>query len=110
MGAEPGIAAAARLFKVLGSESRLGLLRIVEREPRTVGALSEATGMSQPLVSQHLRTLRQADLVLARRRGKEVVYEIADRHVAHVIADALAHVIEPASAGSDIEPPRKDAS
>ncbi|MGB4778102.1 ArsR/SmtB family transcription factor [Microbacterium sp.] len=95
MDIEPGLAEAAQLFKVLGSESRLGLLRLIGHEPRTVGALAEASGQSQPLVSQHLRTLRQAGLVRAIRRGKEVEYHLADIHVSHVVADALAHVREP---------------
>ena len=106
---EPGLAEAAQLFKVLGSESRLGLLRAIEQEPRTVGALAGATGLSQPLVSQHLRTLRQTGLVVAERHGKEVTYLVADRHVTHVIADALAHVLEPAAAGPDDDPLRKEA-
>ncbi|MFT4216501.1 MAG: metalloregulator ArsR/SmtB family transcription factor [Micropruina sp.] len=97
MDAEAGLAAAAQLFKVLGNESRLSLLRLIGEEPRTVGALTTATGLSQPLVSQHLRTLRQGGLVIASRAGKEVIYRLADRHVTHVIADALAHVQEPAS-------------
>ena len=92
---EPGLAEAAQLFKVLGSESRLGLLRLIGAEPRTVGVLAEATGMSQPLVSQHLRTLRQVGLVTTSRTGREITYALADRHVAHVIEDALAHVQEP---------------
>ena len=104
---EPGLAEAAQLFKVLGSESRLGLLRLIGAEARSVGALVEATGMSQPLVSQHLRTLRQAGLVTASRTGKEVVYHSADLHVAHVVADALTHVresVSPQSAGEDPSP------
>ena len=100
MDVEPGLAEAAQLFKVLGSESRLHLLRLIDGEPRTVGALVEATGMSQPLVSQHLRTLRQAALVTPSRKGKEVTYRLADQHVTHMIADALAHVREPAAARS----------
>lgn len=109
---EPGIAEAAALFKVLGSESRLGLLRLIGAEARTVGALVEATGMSQPLVSQHLRTLRQAGLVATSRSGKEVVYHLADLHVAHVVADALAHVQEPTSSQSRDERPseRKESA
>lgn len=102
---EPGVAEAAQLFKVLGSESRLGLLRLIDAEARTVGALAEASGMSQPLVSQHLRTLRQAGLVATSRSGKEVAYHLADLHVAHVVADALAHVREPASSQSADERP-----
>ena len=108
MGGESGLAAAAQLFKVLGNESRLELLRIIEQEPRTVGALAEATGLSQPLVSQHLRTLRDAGLVAAERSGKEMIYEVADAHVTHVISDALAHAREPRPAGSPTAP-RKDA-
>lgn len=89
-----GLVEAAQLFKVLGHVSRLELLRLVEAEPRTVGALVEASGMSQPLVSQHLRSLRQAGLVAAQRSGKEAVYQLVDLHVTHVINDALAHVQE----------------
>ncbi|WP_156761942.1 ArsR/SmtB family transcription factor [Microbacterium karelineae] len=95
MNAEPRLAAAAQLFKTLGSEPRLALLHTIEREPRSVSALAEATGMSQPLVSQHLRTLRLAGLVTPVRAGKLVTYELADQHVSHVIADALEHVQEP---------------
>ncbi len=108
MSTEPGLADAAQLFKVLGSESRLWLLRLLGEEPRTVGGLTEATGMSQPLVSQHLRTLRQSGLVTATRSGKEVTYRVADLHVTHVIADALAHVQEPARNDEATETSRED--
>ncbi|GAA1990266.1 hypothetical protein GCM10009718_29970 [Isoptericola halotolerans] len=100
MDTEPGLAAAAELFKVLGNESRLRLLHLIGQEPRAVGALADVTGMSQPLVSQHLRTLRQADLVTADRRGRALIYQVADLHVTHVISDALVHVREPAAAVS----------
>lgn len=114
MDVEPGLAAAAQLFKVLGSEPRLELLRMIGQEPRTVGALADATGLSQPLVSQHLRTLRQAGLLAWRRSGKEVTYRLADLHVSHVISDAIAHVQEPAAlliADEDpSEPEHKESS
>lgn len=97
MDTEARLAAAARLFKVLGSDARLGLLHTISQESLTVGALADATGMSQPLVSQHLRTLRQAGLVSSARSGKEITYQLADLHVRHVITDALTHVQEPAA-------------
>lgn len=92
------IEAAAQLFKVLGGESRLRLLMQLRDGPATVGSLAAAVEMTQPLVSQHLKTLRQAGLVAAVRSGREVSYAIADDHVSHVVADALAHVDEPAQA------------
>jgi DNA-binding transcriptional ArsR family regulator len=92
---EEGLERAAELFKVLGHESRLWLVRLLGEEAMSVSALTEATGMSQPLVSQHLKTLRQAGLVSSIRRGKAVTYALTDDHVAHVVADALVHVNEP---------------
>lgn len=91
---EPGLAAAAQLFKVLGSESRLWLLRLIRDESKSVAALVAATGMSQPLVSQHLVVLKRAGLVTAERRGREVLHHLSDDHVVHVIDDAVAHVQE----------------
>lgn len=91
------LAAAAQLFKVLGSEPRLAILRHIADEACAVGHIAEVTSLSQPLVSQHLRTLRQAGLVTATRSGKEVLYELADQHVRHVVADVLVHVTEPSA-------------
>ncbi|MDU0366241.1 metalloregulator ArsR/SmtB family transcription factor [Microbacterium sp. KSW4-17] len=96
-----GLDEAAELFKVLGSPSRLALVWLLNREPLTVGALATSSGLSQPLVSQHLRTLRQAGLVTSERDGKEIRYALADQHVAHVVLDAIAHVTEPTDQGSE---------
>lgn len=101
-----GLERAAELFKVLGNESRLWLVRLLDAGPATVGSLVEATGMTQPLVSQHLRTLRQAGLVTSSRRGREVVYELSDQHVSHVVSDAFVHAQESAPGvdpGTEIE-------
>lgn len=88
------LADAASLFKILGSESRLELLSLLNDGERAVGSLSSASGMSQPLVSQHLKALRNAGLVISRRCGKEVYYDLDDLHVKHMIEDALSHINE----------------
>jgi DNA-binding transcriptional ArsR family regulator len=106
---EPGLGDAAELFKILGNESRIWLLRLLGEQPMTVGTLASATGMSQPLVSQHLRTLRQNGLLAASRSGREVTYRVADDHVNHVIADAIAHVREPKRLEDDHTSPRKES-
>lgn len=91
---EVGLEATAALFKVLGSSSRLYLLRLLAAEPSGVSALVERSEMSQPLVSQHLRTLRQAGIVTVSRAGREAVYQLTDHHIAHVVDDAITHVLE----------------
>ncbi|WP_336857407.1 metalloregulator ArsR/SmtB family transcription factor [Sinomonas albida] len=97
------LAGAAKLFKVLSGESRLRLLVLLGRQAQTVGALSESSGLSQPLVSQHLRTLRLSGLVRAERSGREVTYHVADHHISHVIADALVHAQEAPTGGVETE-------
>ena len=96
-----GLDAASELFKVLGNESRLALVWLLSAGPLTVGALADEAGLSQPLVSQHLRTLRQAGLVTSEREGKEIRYSLADQHVAHVVLDAITHVQEPNEQGNE---------
>ena len=43
-------------------------------------------------MSQHLRVLRNADLLTREKRGREVVYGIADEHINHIVIDSLDHV------------------
>lgn len=70
-------AIAALRFRALGDETRLYLLELLTAGERTVADLMSATALGQSLVSHHLRTLRQAGLVLTRRDGRWVHYTIA---------------------------------
>jgi DNA-binding transcriptional ArsR family regulator len=45
-------------------------------------------------MSQHLRVLRGANLIVGRRSGKEMRYSIADDHVIHIVRDAIRHAEE----------------
>jgi DNA-binding transcriptional ArsR family regulator len=82
------------LFKALSSASRLRLLRHLGHGDAGVTALVEASGLAQPLVSQHLRVLRAAGLVEVDRVGREAIYSVADRHVSHIVDDAVERVGE----------------
>jgi DNA-binding transcriptional ArsR family regulator len=94
MAAREDLESAAELFKVLASASRLQLLSAIAEGPSSVGGLVDVTGLSQPLVSQHLRTLRTAGLVAVARHGREAEYSLADAHVAHIVDDAVTHTHE----------------
>ena len=101
----PGqLEAASALFKALGSPLRLGVLTTLDLQgPLCVHELVTRLGVPQPLVSQHLRVLREADLVRGVRRGKEIAYEIADAHVAHVVRDAIRHTGEATAGVADAD-------
>ena len=79
------------LLKVLAAPARLAIVMELADQPRFVHELVERLGMSQPLVSSHLRVLRGARLVGVERHGREAVYSLADQHVAHIVADAGQH-------------------
>lgn len=96
------VEAASTLFKALGSPLRLAVVTTLDEQgPLCVHELVTRLGVPQPLVSQHLRILRDADLVRGVRRGKEIAYEIADAHVAHVVRDAIRHTGEDAVAAAE---------
>ncbi len=94
------LAGAAELFRALASPIRVGILHELTHGDRCVHELVEALGVAQPLVSQHLRILRAAELVVGSRRGREVAYSLRDDHVAHIVTDAVQHVSEPAGASA----------
>ena len=82
---------AALLLRVLGHAGRLELVAALLECSRTVGELAELVGLSQPLVSQHLRVLRDVGLVAVEAEGRSRRYSVADEHVRHVVRDALVH-------------------
>lgn len=82
---------AADLLRALASPHRLAIVRELGAGARCVHELVDALGVSQPLVSQHLRVLRAGHLVRAERRGREIAYSLADAHVAHIVHDAVVH-------------------
>lgn len=81
----------SELFRCLSSSVRVALVLELAGRERCVHELVETLGLPQPLVSQHLRVLRDADLVTRVRRGREVAYTLTDDHVSHIVRDALAH-------------------
>ena len=89
---DDSFARGAELLKAMGHPLRLALLVSMLEGPRCVHELVESTGATQPMVSQHLRVLRSADLLEREQRGREVVYAIADDHINHIVTDALDHV------------------
>jgi DNA-binding transcriptional ArsR family regulator len=86
--------AASELLRALASPVRLGIVRELSGGGKRVHELVTALGVSQPLVSQHLRVLRASRIVTTRRQAREIEYTLIDDHVAHIVLDAIRHAQE----------------
>jgi ArsR family transcriptional regulator len=78
---------ATRLLKALANEKRLMILcKLIETGETNVSRLSEAVGLSQSALSQHLARMREEGLVAFRRDAQTLFYRIADPNVARVLS------------------------
>jgi ArsR family transcriptional regulator len=71
----------AQVLKILASPRRLDILHRLADGPLEVGRLAQATGASQPNISQHLSVMRAAGIVEAERDGREIRYRLVDPEV-----------------------------
>lgn len=67
---------ALEALKFLGDGNRLRILRLLSRRESCVCELIDQLGLPQPLMSYHLRRLREAGLVRSRRKAQWVYYSI----------------------------------
>ncbi|GGJ74489.1 hypothetical protein GCM10010123_00600 [Pilimelia anulata] len=92
---DTGYRAASELLRALASPTRVAIVtELAASGSRCVHELVDAVGVTQPLVSQHLRVLRRAGVVRGTRSGREIAYSLVDEHIAHIVADAVSHVRE----------------
>ena len=72
----------ARVFKVLASDSRVRILQLLKKRVLCVEALANRLAITPAAVSQHLRILRDADLVTSDKRGYHVHYRVNKKTLA----------------------------
>lgn len=71
--------------KGIGSVPRYRIVEALFSGPKTVSELAKKTKLSQPLVSQHLRILKETGLVRDERNGQEVVYTLNTEHTIRLL-------------------------
>src|SRR5438034_11629238 len=69
--------AASTLYRLLGDEARLRLLRILQRERFNVTELTGILGLAQSGVSRHLGLLKEAGLVMEEKDGGFTYYRLS---------------------------------
>lgn len=69
------------IFKALSDETRLKMLKIMDKGEICVCDLVSVLNVSQPKISFHLNVLKGAGLIKARKHGKWVHYSINDSDI-----------------------------
>src|SRR4051812_4331894 len=64
------------LLDALGDRTRRSILRRLRKRPMSVARIAEGYRISRPAISQHLRVLKDAGLVVDRAQGTRRVYEL----------------------------------
>ncbi|WP_077325019.1 ArsR/SmtB family transcription factor [Virgibacillus siamensis] len=84
---------ATQTLKLLGDKTRLTIMGLVKDGECCVCEFVEVLQMSQPSVSQHLRKLRDADLVKEQRRGQWIFYSLNTSHSTYPIIQQVLEQI-----------------
>ncbi|WP_224400732.1 ArsR/SmtB family transcription factor [Corynebacterium poyangense] len=94
----------AYIIGALNSPLRTQIILMLSQEPLYVHQIVKALDQSQPLVSQHLRVLKEAGIVAPTRHGKQVVYHLIRTDIPDFLA-WVAHSSAPVSS-TTAEAPR----
>ena len=76
--------------KGLGNEARYRIIQALVNGRKTVNELTEIVKLSQPAVSQHLKTLKDCNLVIDERRGQAVFYAVNTEYTLKLLANLIA--------------------
>lgn len=77
----------AKIFEILGSNTRLKILKIIANEEKCVNFLSKKLKLSQPTVSYHLKLLLGFGLVKQRKRAQWVQYMLNREKLTELMAN-----------------------
>ena len=64
------------VFKAIAHPARRKIISLLSESDRSVKELTAAFAMTQPAVSQHLRELKDAELVASEKVGLEQIYKL----------------------------------
>jgi ArsR family transcriptional regulator len=67
------------IFKALSDETRLRIIKLLERGELCVCDITAALDMVQPKVSFHLSALKEAGLIKDRKQGKWIHYSLSEK-------------------------------
>lgn len=89
---DPGDELQAKFVRGLSDPTRLRIVRYLLEGPRSVSEIVAHLEMPQNRVSNHLACLKWCGYVTTQRRGRSIIYEIADERV-RLILDLTRRIV-----------------
>jgi len=77
----------ATIFKVLSDENRLAILQVLENGAKPVNEIATQLDISQPLVSHHLKILKNSGIVVSCRKKAFVYHALVTPRVIETVND-----------------------
>lgn len=85
--------AMSKVFTALGDEHRQRILLLFEKgEHLNVGQIAEVSTLARSTVSHHLRILRESDVLLSEKLGKEIYFWINRAFLDDVLTNVLNYI------------------
>ncbi|WP_151901445.1 metalloregulator ArsR/SmtB family transcription factor [Sulfurimonas sp. NW7] len=79
-----------QLAKILSDSNRVKIIALLYREKALcVCEICDTLELSQPLVSRHLKQMREAQLVQTKQSGKWIIYSLGKNKVLHCFLDTI---------------------
>lgn len=84
----------AKLFKLIGDNTRCKILFILDRKRLCVCDIASVLNMTKSAVSHQLAVLRESNVVKCEKIGKEVYYTLNDEHITMLFVVGFEHIKE----------------
>ncbi|TFG13768.1 MAG: ArsR family transcriptional regulator [Promethearchaeota archaeon] len=84
----------SEFLKAFSDQTRLDILYLVQKEPRTSADLQETLQKSQSTISQHLKILISNNLIIFEKKDKENLYSIKDSATSNFLSEVNTFVIQ----------------
>lgn len=78
--------------KSIGNETRYRILESLLKGKKTVGELVDLFSLSQPAISQHLKNLKQSNIVIDEKVGQEVYYSVNSEYALKLLSKLVGNV------------------
>lgn len=69
----------------LSDSKRITILYAVAEKPKNVMELAQVLNLPQPTISRHLKILRERGMVVAERRGANIIYALSDKRIVRAL-------------------------